>query len=192
MKSTSIFYITLALLFSVHVLGQTKQEREYRLKIQKVPIAARQFVDSIQSKKKIHWYYEENLTGNSVEAKLTFRKKKYSIEFDTLGNLQDVEILINWAEIPKKVQNNITSNLDSVFTVSKIKKIQIQYIGNNAALLDLAKKQFTNREYTTNYELIVVGKKDTQKKLYEVVFSQNGAVNGISEIIFKNTDNLEF
>src|SRR5690606_9432526 len=123
----------------------------------------------------IHWYYEENLTGNSVEAKLTFRKKKYSIEFDTLGNLQDVEILINWAEIPKKVQNNITSNLDSVFTVSKIKKIQIQYIGNNAALLDLAKKQFTNREYTTNYELIVVGKKDTQKKLYEVVFSQNGA-----------------
>ncbi|MDQ4139839.1 MAG: hypothetical protein M3142_04880, partial [Bacteroidota bacterium] len=130
-----LFFINVILLITNQTFGQTKYEKEYRLKPQEVPVEARKFVDALRFSGKVKWYFEENLKGNSIEAKVTNNQKRYSLEFDTLGNLQDVEVQIDWLEIPEVTRNNISGSLDSEYSDYKINKIQVQYTGKNSILL---------------------------------------------------------
>lgn len=187
-----LFFIKVILLLAAQAFGQTKYEKEYRLKLQEVPLDARKFVEALPFSEKVKWYFEENLKGNSIEAKVTSNQKRYSLEFDTLGNLQDVEVQIDWMEIPEASRNNISETLGSQYSDYKINKIQVQYTGEVATLLSLLKNQKTNNWYSTKYEIIVKGKKNKQLKLYEITFSQTGGVITIAEVIFRNIDNLAF
>jgi hypothetical protein len=172
--------------------GQTKYEREYRIKAVELAIRAVQFIDSIDIQGKIKWYYEENLEGNSVEAKFIHHSRNYSVEFDTLGILQDIEIIMDWMELPKNTRERVTLELDSCFTKHKIKKIQIQHSGDISAMLALLKGEIPQVLYTTQYEMVIKGKTDARPKLFEITFSEEGKILEINQIIFKNTDNLEF
>jgi hypothetical protein len=189
-----IFLVTVAILLSISAFAQKKYEKEYRVKPQDVPMEARQFVEAIQPQRKLKWYVEESLKGNSIEAKFVRGKRKYSIEFDTLGNLEDVEIEIDWDEIPEMPSQKMASNLDTTFSSATAQKIQVQYTGEASALLKLIQQEPKNAIYHADhdYELIVKGKKGKQKKLYEITFTQNGEMSDLVEIIFINTDNLEF
>ncbi len=191
--SNKFLLVTGFIIFVIQLsFGQTKYEKEYRIPLEEVPMTARLFVDSLNFSKKIKWYYEENLLGNSVEAKVKSDQKKYSIEFDTLGKLQDIEIQLDWGEILPEVRRNITSNLKANFTSHKIYKIQIQYSGNPQNLLSLIKRGTTKEIYTTRYEIVVKGRKEKKVNLYEITFTDNGEIIDIARIIFRNTDNLEF
>jgi hypothetical protein len=95
-----IILLKILLLLATSAFGQVKYEKEFRLKPGQVPVKARQFIDSINLQQKVKWYYEQNLKGNSIEAKFRMNHKRYSIEFDTLGNLQDVEVQIGWEQMP--------------------------------------------------------------------------------------------
>ncbi|MEL7341524.1 MAG: hypothetical protein AAGM67_13685, partial [Bacteroidota bacterium] len=72
--------------------AQEKLEKERRIQDDEVPAAARSFIDSCMFGGTIKWYSEEELDGMSVEAKLKEVGYRYSIEFDTLGQIEDVEI----------------------------------------------------------------------------------------------------
>lgn len=192
MNLKTLLFINVSLFLTSQTFGQKKYEKEYRLKSQEVPVDARKFVEAIHFPGEVKWYFEENLKGNSIEGKVIRNKKRYSLEFDTQGNLQDVEIQINWMDIPEVTRNNISANLSSQYSYFKINKIQVQYAGEDTALLSLLKNQRINNLYSTNYEIIVKGKKDKKLKLYEMTFSQKGEVLAISEIIFRNIDNLAF
>jgi hypothetical protein len=172
--------------------SQTKYEREYRIKPHEVPLQARQFVDSIGPSGKIKWYYEENLEDNSIEAKFSFRNKKYSVEFDTSGILQDIEVLLSLDELPEVVAGTMTQKLDSVFVKYTIRKIQIQYTGDPRALLSVLKEEPVKPHYRVRYEVVLKGKKEKYHKIYEITFSEGGRIEEIAEIVFKNADNLEF
>ena len=180
------------LMANIDVNAQQKFESERRLKPQAAPQQALEFIASITATHKVKWYYEENFVGNSVEAKTKIDNKKYSIEFDTLGNIQDVEIQIDWEEIPSGTQKQIIYALDSSFTAHKINKIQLQYSGEKASLQAVILDKKTERFYTTKYEMIIKGRKKRRPKLYEMTFSEEGKLLETAEIIFQNSDNLEY
>jgi hypothetical protein len=187
-----LIYVILLILPAANALGQTKYEKEEKLKLREVPAKARQFVDSLHFQSKVKWYYEQNLQGNSIEAKAKIGKKEYSIEFDTLGNIQDMEVQLEEKEVPQNTFSAIEKALQASFSSFQINKIQVQYKSDPSTLLLLAKNQSAKRMYTTSYELVVKGKKGKQVKLYEITFTENGELTATSEIIFSNTDNLEY
>lgn len=173
-------------------LGQHKYEREYRIDRGEVPEAARFFLDSAGFERRVKWYGEENLSGHSVEAKVKRKHHLYSIEFDTLGQLEDIEIKLHWAEVPEKVREKIKEKLHAAFVHHHIRKTQVQYSGSREQMLALVREQDVQEAYTTRYELIVRGKTKTDVKLYEMLFDAQGKLLQQSDIVLRNTDNLEY
>ncbi len=175
--------------------GQTKFERERRLKPNAVPAAARQYLDGLNLSGRVKWYFEENLLGNSVEAKVCHRKKRYSIEFDTAGRLQDIEIQLRWTDLPFATRTAITATLDSAFSEWKIRKIQEQYSGEPEALRAFVRNGQPCAgppACMLRYELVVEGKRPDGRHLFEITCSAAGALLSTETIIFRNSDNLEY
>ncbi|TNF40003.1 MAG: hypothetical protein EP310_09645 [Bacteroidetes bacterium] len=187
--------ITLIVLFIsafTSAFSQVKFEKESRLKRADIPPVALKLIESLAIPGKIKWYSEESLTGNSVEAKFRFNKKHYSVEFDTEGNLQDVEITIEIAEIQEGAKENIFKKLESEFNKFSIQKIQAHYPGKNPEILSIIKNPPKETGNNVKYELVVNGKTENTTKQYEMVFDNNGILTEKKEIIQKNADNLEF
>lgn len=184
--------LLLGSLFICTVLcAQEKLEREYRIKRNKVPKKAIVFVKSLQLNNKIKWFGEESLHGSSIEAKTKVGKTKYSIEFDTLGNLQDVEIQIAKKQIPTRTLEKIQEKLGTDFTKFKFIKIQKQFSGKSEHVRScILRKQYT--EVTIKYEIVLKGTLQKKKGLYEYTFTDKGIYEKRERIIFKNSDNLEY
>lgn len=193
MKAFLILLVIISLPISI-LHGQMKYEREYRLDINQVPPQALKFVDALNFTNKVKWYKEEGFYKNSIEAKTRYQSQKYSIEFDTSGMIEDIEIEINWEEVPLDIRNAIDKYLDSNFQRSKICKVQSQFVGDVEYLLKItsAKTRHSNDYLTVCYELEVeVKRKDKYQKL-ELLFDEGGKLLKESTIIFKNTDHLEY
>lgn len=188
------FFAFLILSFAIpcDVAGQFKYEREYNLQKGEVPVLATTFINTCCRGSNVKWYGEESLKGKSIEAKLNYKDALFSIEFDTTGYIQDVEKKIGFDNIPKNAQSTIVNKLDSVFRKHKIDKIQVQWVGSNEALYELIEKNYSTLPHTINYEIVVNGKKEKSKKMYEVLFSMDGSILSVSEIVQRNTDNLDY
>jgi len=179
-------------LFYIEGLAQEKFEKESRISEEEIPAIAKSFIKEIQSEKKVRWYMEQSQSGTSIEAKFTSARKDYSIEFDSLGSIEDIEIIIDWNEIAEGVTQNIRQEMNSKFEKWKIRKIQIQYTGDREVLLELGKNKKPTEDYVIKYEIVVKGKKEGRPKLFEMTFSEQGEFLKSSTIIFKNTDILEY
>jgi len=190
MNKTFFFILFLYPLLS---WGQEKYEKERRINIEEVPVEAVKFLQALAFDRKIKWYQEEGINRTSFEAKTKFQHKKYSIEFDKLGQIEDAEIRMDWSEIPKPTQTAIQQQLGEEFQKFKIKKIQVQYTGASPTLIQYLNDQSKDVDsITTKYEIIVKGKKKDTRNWYEFLFSQRGTIEKRSVIVFRNTDNLEF
>ncbi|MEZ4934623.1 MAG: hypothetical protein R2788_21160 [Saprospiraceae bacterium] len=102
-----IFVSTVFWAFAIctnQIHAQVKYEKESRLKEKDVPSIALDFIDSLAVKKKVRWYLEEGFNRTSVEAKFKMDNRKYSIEFDTIGNLEDIEIQVKWDGLNKTLR----------------------------------------------------------------------------------------
>jgi len=192
MKKLIIPVILLFCIFQIDANAQQKFEKESRLKTDDVPSAALQFIEAVEMNYRWKWYFEENLKGNSVEAKTKYNGKRYSIEFDTSGKIQDVEVETELPGMDENVSRNIVQALDSMFNRFKIDKIQIQYSAESPVLLAILNNITTRSDYKVQYEIVVKGKKTGRPKLYELTFSDSGKLLDSVEIIFRNTDNLEY
>lgn len=192
MKRLIIPVILLFCIFHFDANAQQKFEKESRMKSGDVPAAALKFIEAVEMDTKWKWYFEENLVGNSVEAKTKYNGKWYSVEFDTSGKIQDVEIETDLQEMKENVSRNIMHALDSMFNRHKIDKIQIQYSAENHVLLAILNNKTEQSESKVQYEIVVKGKKIGRPKLYELTFTDGGILLESLEIIFRNTDNLEY
>ena len=174
--------------------GQIKYEREYRLDISQVPPQALEFVDALNLTNKIKWYKEEGFYKNSIEAKTRYQSKKYSIEFDTSGTIEDIEVEINWEEVPLDTRNAIDEYLDTNFQKSKICKVQRQFVGDEEYLLKITSTEafHSNDHINVHYELEVAVKRKEKHQKLELLFDEGGRLLKESTIIFKNTDHLEY
>lgn len=187
-----IFLLCNVCFLPLMVQAQLKYERESRIGIHEVPAAARDFIGRLSHDQKVKWYLEESLQDKSIEAKFKWHKQRYSIEFDTAGKLQDVEIELASSELDANVRNRINEALEERFVAHKITKIQLQYMGETEELNIALNQQLYPTSLSKRYELIVKGKEQRQPKLYEITFDEEGNLISQKEIILKNADNLEY
>ena len=187
-----LFVVVLVLLIPTESFCQLKYEKESRVRAEHVVEGAKSFIDSLKILGKIKWYYEENFTGNSYEAKFIVNKENFSVEFDTLGNIQDVEIVTDFQKLKNPIRKKILGFLGSSFDHYRVNKIQVQYLGERGDLQQLVLGKSEAQSLTMNYEIVVRGKKERETKLYEFTFTEKGDLQKSSEIVLKNSDNLEF
>lgn len=171
--------------------SQEKFEKESVVKADEVPVKASHFIDSLKLLKSVKWFYEEGLSNSSYEAKFLHEKRKYSVEFDTLGNVEDVEVSVDWNELPNQICDAINAHLNNHCDKFKIVKIQIQYSGQAIDLI-----RFINGGnadgITRQYELIVRCKNEKEVSLFEFRFDREGVFLHKSQIVLNNSSHLEY
>jgi hypothetical protein len=193
MKTTSIILSTVFLfLFPLVLKAQHKYEREYRIKSEIIPQSAQEFIDSIGSDSKIKWYKEISLNDITIEAKFKHDKKKFSIEFDTLGILQDVEFVIKKRAINSAVYHKIEQKLDSLYQKWKFQKIQTHFEGKNKDMITSINKNEPTDSITILYEIVLKGKALGNTQLYEITFDVQGEIQDVLQIIQDKADHLEY
>ncbi|WP_027878570.1 hypothetical protein [Mesoflavibacter zeaxanthinifaciens] len=186
-----LIFLPLIFLTVLQLSAQNKYEQESKISFTNVPEKARLFVSKIIQSKKVKWYKEQSNNGISFEAKSKFKGEKYSIEFDTNGTIEDIEIEKKWNDLPKTIQQNIINSLQNTFIKHKIRKIQIQFSAEEKDLINYFKDDVKNN-ITVKYEIVVKGKSDSGKHLFELLFNHKGQLEATSKIVFRNTDNIEF
>lgn len=182
------------IVFSVanNLFAQDKFEKESRIKRSDVPSKALLFVDSLNYNARIKWYKEEALTSVSIEAKFKYHTTKYSIEFDTLGNIEDVEIEAHKEDIDTAIINSITNQLKRDCSKHKIVKIQRQFTGTGNDLFSLLHNGINSEKIKVKYEIVVRCSVQKEVNLFEYLFDEKGLLVSKSKIIFKNSSHLEY
>ena len=129
--------------------------------------------------KRIKYYKETDHDKISFEAKLKLKRKKYSIEFDENGNLEDIEITVKSKSIDRVVLNTIENFFESEYKKYGLLKIQNQYKKQPSidAITVLKKAIETSKEFKTNLEIIAqVQTMDSKKQVMEFTFDHLGAL----------------
>ncbi|MGB5377722.1 hypothetical protein [Muriicola sp.] len=189
----SLFLMVLSLLWSFPVWAQAKYEREFRIKQADFPQKALTLIkDEIQGVKRLRFYKEIDSTTISFEAKFKKDRLLYSIEFNTEGELQDIEILIQESDIPNDVLEAITAHLKQTYSNFKIRKIQQQYpLRKGEQLRGLLKEAFQNLLLPyVNYELIISCKAVSGRREFEYLFNAEGNFLSKRESLPANYDHI--
>ena len=187
----SILFMLLLFLFG-NSFAQNKFEKEVRISEGEVPITAKAFVDSISFDGKVKWYQEISSDGKSFEAKARSQNHLFSIEFDTLGQLQDIERRIVFKRLAPAKQQLIETVLDRQFERYKIVKVQEQYIAAPSLTEQLFPASEAAKELTPNYEIVVRGKRGAKKQYFELLLDPEGVLLRLEEIVDRPLDNIEF
>ncbi|WP_139162705.1 hypothetical protein [Algoriphagus faecimaris] len=188
------FYITLfSFIIIVQAHAQVKIEREIRVNQRDVPEEAVIWLeDAFETIKKPKWYKEFFETGFSYEAKFYLKKRFYSVEFDSLGMIEDVEIEMDESELSEHVNKNLQAYFKGNYQSFKIEKIQIQYTGDPDDLEDFFDES-EKEGITTRYEIEYRAKpNDGSEEIWEGTFDQEGRFISKRKIEIRITDNLIF
>ena len=185
--------ILITLFMSLPILGQDKNEREERVKEEDFPAKAVQALkDAMQEDVSIRYYKEYDGEAESYEAKFKWRKRNFSIEFDTTGVVQDVEIRISRKDVPNPTVTKIKQYLDENFDDWRMEKAQVHFSKKRNGK-DLIKKSL--HEPTTlipDYELIIATKIDGKITNYEMLFSKSGDLILKRIVVNRSHDFLRF
>lgn len=175
------------------LFAQNKIERELRVEEKVVPKEARDWLyDAFETTKRPKWYQEIFESGYSYEAKFKLKGKFYSVEFDSLGLIQDVEIEIAFKELPKEVQSGLEDYLSADYKSSDIKRIQIQYSGKSDDLEDFFDEN-SLEGVLTRFEIEFIGLDETgDSELFEGLFSEKGDLIMKRKIVLVPSENLLF
>ena len=182
--------ITLIVAVIVQINAQEKHSKESRVKANAVPSKALESLESAPFDRKIKWYREESHTRISYEAKTKYQNKKYSIEFNSEGEIEDIEVNIKWDDIPTSTQVKIRAFLDKAHQKTKFQKVQKEYTGDTLDLLKKLKGEEVNI-LKTNYEIVLKAKTDNEHERLEYLFSDTGEMISRSKITLHNIDHLE-
>ncbi len=168
----------LSITFTATAIGQTKNEKEERIKKEVFPkIALLTLNDLPQSSKRLKFYRETDGDKKSYEAKFKLNRKIYSIEFNSQGQLEDVEVKIKKKSIPRSISTSITTYFKTTFDKHKLIKIQEQFVYekgelNAKAYLESILLMATIIE--PNYEIIAEVKHNKIRTIKEFTFNTQG------------------
>ncbi|MEB2786923.1 hypothetical protein [Algoriphagus persicinus] len=173
--------------------AQNKIEREFGIKENEVPKEARDWLyDAFESTRRIKWYKEVFESGYSYEAKFKLQGEFYSVEFDSIGRIQDVEVELDFEKLPSDLQNGLKAYLSTDYKSSDIKRIQIQYSGESDDLEDFFDENRLEG-ILTRYEIEFIGPdKNGASELWEGLFSEDGQLIQKRKIILTPSENLIF
>ena len=184
-----ILVIALSIVTQIELSSQTKWEREYRAGIKNIPAPAKKYLNSFPEPRRLKWYAEESDDGKTFEAKFIFNGLKHSIEFDSIGNLLDIEIAIDYNLLSHNFIRQFDKNLLTRFTGYKVIKVQKHIKGDDFTITGLYENP---AELHVQYEIVVRGYFQKKYRLYEIMADSVGSILTIEEIVLKNTDNLEY
>lgn len=167
-----LFFLCTSLCFA-----QSKNEKEERIAAEAFPANAISYFHIIsQDVKYLKFFKETDGDKKSYEVKFKYNKEHYSVEFDTLGNLEDIEIVIKKRHIPKDVYRSVSNYFKTTFKKFTLVKIQKQYV-NTTKYSD---KQFIQtileKPYNkhTHFEIIAEVKTEDKHELREFTFNRLG------------------
>lgn len=171
--------------------SQEKIEKESGIKPREVPTAAKNWLkDAFENIRKPKWFMEFSQNGKSYEAKFNYQGHFHSVEFDSLGNVEDVEIEIKQSEVLVEVWQEIQSYFEATYDQVKVEKIQRQLTASNSDLEDF----FDEEEkvgIVIRYEIVFQGKKG-QWDLWEALFDDSGKFLSKLRVQIRPNDNLIF
>lgn len=163
--------------FTTISFSQSKNEKEERIDASEFPETAQHYFNRISDQVKyLKFYKETDGDKHSFEAKFKLNKLHYSVEFDTLGKLEDIEIVIKEKHIPKPVLKTILSYFETNFQKVRFIKIQKQYVKNS----NKTDQQFINYVLdspigkNTHFEIIAEIKTNGERFLKEFTFKNTG------------------
>ncbi|MDX5339245.1 MAG: hypothetical protein LPK25_09465 [Cyclobacteriaceae bacterium] len=187
-----LFSILLWWLTIFPCLSQDKVEVEVRVRKEMVPQNAIEQVNYLFEKgiKNLKWYQETTGDKISFEAKFKFDRQFYSVEFDTLGRLEDIEIEISIDQIPDESRKNLTAYLEGEFQECTIFKIQRQLTGEIESLKKYLERD-SDKEVTIHYEIVLAGKAE-EWDAWELLADSQGRFISIQKVLLKRFDNLIF
>jgi len=164
-------------LFILSARGQEKMELERRITVDEFPQEALLEINPyLEDAKAVKYYQESDGSKFSFEVKMKKAKLRYSVEFDTQGLLEDVEIGINEVDIPTASLTAIKEDLNKRFSRFKIRKIQQQYRHtSDKAVSETLHEAFQNLLLPDlRYELIVGGREGKVFQSYEMLYNAEG------------------
>lgn len=195
MKLSISFKFLPILILSVGIFNssfsQNKIERESSIKSRDVPSDAIDWIkDSFENVKRPKWYLEYSQNGKSYEAKFNYMGHFHSVEFDSLGNVQDVEIEIEETEVAPDVWAVIQSYFVSEYQQVKVEKIQRQLTGSKSDLENFFDEDEI-QGIVTRYEIVYQGKNKLWE-LWEALFDDSGHFISKLKVEIPPSNNLIF
>lgn len=121
----------------------------------------------LEDAKKIRYYYEIDGKEESYEAKFKKNHHRYSVEFDSQGNLEDVEVQVRFSQLSNLTKKSIKEYLNEYFERWKIEKIQLQYYNLERI------NQLIDWNEKVPLEIIVATKTNGKLEKFELQFSEN-------------------
>ncbi len=189
MKDLLLLFFLTSTLF---VFSQDKMEYEERISKEEAPPKALVFIqESFPENPRTRWYLEHG-TEQNFECKFKHQKKHYSVEFDSLGNLVEVEFVIKQKAIPDSTLEQIKTTLDSTHQKYKFRKIQKQLVGTEELVQKVLLEKSTEQEVQIHYEIVIRTRTKEGYLLFEHLFDVHGQLVRTYKILPMNTDFLDF
>jgi hypothetical protein len=193
MKKSSLLFSYLALLCALSSWGQAKYEREFRIKKSEFPENAYALIEKeIKEARRVRFYKEIDSVTVSYEAKFKKDRLHYSAEFNTKGELVDIEVLIKPVDIPEEVFGAISAHVARECENFRIRRLQQQYpIRDDRPIGKVIRDAFQNLILPyINYELIISCKADAGRVEYEYLFDAEGTFLSRRKSLPPNYDHI--
>lgn len=175
--------------------AQVKNEREYRIDLSAFPEKSQQTLKQIPEKAiRIRFYKETDNDKHSFESKFKFDGHWHSVEFDTKGQLEDIEIKVGKSKIDERILDAIESYLDQNFEKFEYVKIQKQFLQNSDAtdsefLLSVLNKAINSQP---NWELILMVKIKKTYEIQEITFDDKGQFINSRKLVPTSYENIMY
>ncbi len=168
-----------------------KQEVEKRIKAEEMPAIALEILAThLSQASKIRYYKETDIGHQSFECKFILDRLWYSVEFDENGAIEDVEIKMDFEQIPQAALDKIRYSL-SAYDRYRIRRTQRQYTLAFLSSDDLLTMVIKGAdELELRYEIVLSVKKDGSWTTYEMLFDQSGLLIEKKEVVDRQTDNI--
>lgn len=170
-------FIYLIFLCCFSTFSQTKNEREARINYALLPHVAKPCFIAIMSQvKSLKFYKETDGEKESYEAKFKFNKQYYSIEFSSIGVLEDIEITIKEKQIARDVLQIIQGYTNSYFDKTRFIKIQKQFVNNTTKNDEQFIQYILNNPNSLNPNFEIIAELITNKThvIKELTFNNTG------------------
>ncbi len=176
---------------------EVKIEKEHRVAVSEVPSAAVEWLSTtFPQLKKVKWYLEESSRNEtdeltqSFEAKFKRKGRLVSVEFSSLGLVEDVETDKSLHSLNLEIRKNL---LESFQDIPKFKLIKLQEQWSHEDPVSLQGAILEDRidRITTRYEIEFKAKFESEHATWEGLFDQNGQLISRRKIVLRPTDNLD-
>ncbi|NNC62379.1 MAG: hypothetical protein HKO11_08570 [Eudoraea sp.] len=189
----SILILALSFLCCSPTFAQAKYEREFRIRKSQFPQnALEQIEDQIKDARRLRFYKEIDSATISFEAKFKKDRLHYSVEFNSEGELEDIEVLIKEVDIPTDVFASVSDYLKGNCLNFKIRRLQQQYpVTEKQKMGKVIRDAFQNLILPyINYEMVVFCKTAAGREEYEYLFNSEGVFISRRKSLPPNYDHI--